>query len=246
MNCMKRNFFITGFLVSVTFFVPPQTFAQTPSLRPIKIERLTDLHTRCDTEIDRRVTTLGSLSGRISQLKKLSDSQKSQFQAQIQTATSGLTSLKSQCDADTEVGALREHLATIFTLYRIYAVQTPQIHLLAAADVMDVATDRLTDLANSLQLRVDQSGNSNTLSSILADMRTKIADAGAQYDSVQSTIPSLTPAGYNANKSDTEETIQAARTAIKTGAQDLKSALQDAHQIRQSLKAPAASPTQIP
>ena len=194
--------------------------------------RLTRLHTRCDQEIDTRINNLNSLNTTIGNFKKLSSAQKSQFQGEIQTDISGLTSLKAKCDADTDVATLTSDIKSIFTNFRVYAVFMPQIRLLAAADRMDVTADLLSDYAGKLQFRIQQQGNPANLVTLLNDMQAKIADARTQYANVISQITPLSPSSFPGSN----PTLQNARAEIKTGSQDLRAAFQDSKQIRQGLK----------
>ena len=194
--------------------------------------RLTRLHARCDQEIDVRVNSLNKLNTTVGNLKKLSSAQISQFQSEIQTDINALTILKAKCDADTDLPTLISDIKSIFNNYRVYAVFMPQIRLLAAADRMDITADLLSDYANKLQFRIQSQGNPANLVSLLSDMQAKIADARTQYGNVISQIIPLSPSSFPGSN----PVLQNARGEIKTGAGDLKTAWQDAKQIRQGLK----------
>ena len=198
--------------------------------------KIADLHTKCDTEINNRLTSLNTLSTRISGLKKLSADQKAKFSGQITTNVNGLTALKAKCDADTDLATLRADHKSVFTSYRIYAVFIPQLNLLAASDTMGYTADLLSDYAGKLEARIQADGNPSSLKDLLSDMKAKITDAKTQYSTVESQVEPLTPDSYNTNPTGTKSTLQTARGEIKTGAQDLKTAWSDAQQIRQGLK----------
>lgn len=240
---MKATLVVTGIIMYLVF--PGLILAQTASASPNsnQIQRLSDLHTKCDSDINQRLTGLNSAQSRISGLAKLSPAQKNQFSSEIQADVTGLTTLKTKCDGDTDLKTLRADYQSVFTQFRIYAVFLPQLNLLAASDTMDVTTDKLSDLANKLQTRIQSAGNPSNLSSLLSDMNSKVTDARLQYQNVQSQITPLTPNSFNTDPNGTTSTEQNARSEIKTGASDLQAAFSDAKQIIQALKGMHNPPT---
>src|ERR1700722_15924396 len=65
--------------------------------------RLQLIITRGNNEIVRRLTTLNTLSSKISSAPKLTASDQSSLSSEVTTEISGLTSLKAKLDADTTV-----------------------------------------------------------------------------------------------------------------------------------------------
>ncbi len=195
-------------------------------------ERMATLKTKADALITDRVTHLNALLVRINAMAKLSATDKTTFTTEINTDVSGLNTLKTKIDADTDLVTLRADVKSIFTTYRIYGIFMPQIGLLAAADRMSVTADTLSVLATKLQTRVQAAGSPADLTAIWTDMQAKITDAKTQYSNVETQVAALTPASYPATN-----VLQNARTEIKAGATDLRAALQDAKLIREGLKA---------
>ncbi len=214
--------------------------ATAPGLLRDNPVRLAAAHTLCDNQINVRLTFLANLSSRVSDFKRLSDTQKAQYQNQISTATTGLTTLKARCDADTDLVSLREDISSIFSVYRIYALQGPQIRLLAIGDVLGTVVDQLQSLYTALSVHVAAIGNPAGLTALLADMQSKITAASNQFSAVISILATLTPAAYNSNPSSVKTIIQTSHTDLKSGVADVKAALQDARQIRIALKSSAA------
>jgi len=233
---IKKNLLVLGVLGSL-LVLPSAAFAQTASPTPAtQAQRISDLHTKCDDAISQRLASLNSTSTRINGLAKLSASDKAKFSGEIATDLSGLTALKAKCDADTDLATLRADYQSVFTQYRIYAVFLPQLNLLVASDTMSVTTDKLNTLATDLQARIQTAGNPSNLTTLLADMQAKIADAKTQYGNVESQITPLTPNSFNTDPNGTKTIETNARGEIKTGSADLKAAYQDALQIRTGLK----------
>lgn len=238
-------------LMGVFIFSPLHVFAQT-AIPTTKVGtsqgvRLANLHILADTAVSTRLTDLQTTQTKVSGLVKLSSDQKAQYSNQITANITGLTSLKTKCDADTDLTTLRTDYQSIFTQYRVYAVFLPQIHLLVASDTMGVTTDKLSTYAASLEARVQTAGNPSNLVSLLTDMQHKIADAKTQYSNVESQISPLTPQNYDSNPTGTTSILKNARVEIQTGASDLKIAFSDGNQILQTLKSLGrTSPTSTP
>jgi hypothetical protein len=232
-------------LSGTVFVLPAYVFAQSPTPGALQTQKIADLHTQCDSAVAARLASLNSDSSRINGLAKLSSDQKTKFSGQIQTNVSGLNSQKAKCDADVDLTTLRTDYKNVFLNFRIYAVFLPQTNLLVATDTMGTTTDKLQDLYNALQTRVQQAGNPSNLTSLLADMQSKIGDAKNQYNNAENLVMPLTPQSFNSDPTGTKTIFQNARNDIKTGAADLKAAFQDAQQIRAGLKLsskPSATP----
>lgn len=230
----KIFFSIPASLMAILFISPIMAFAQTTA--PAVNVRLSDLHTLADTAINNRLTDLQNTLIRVNGLIKLSTDEKTSYGNEITADINGLNTLKTKVDGDTDLPTLRNDYRSIFTQYRVYAEFLPQIRLLTASDTMDVTADKLATFAGNLQTRITVVGNPSNLASLLSDMQGRISDAKTQYNSVQSTITSLTPQSYDSNPTGTTAVFKTARTEIQTGASDLKAALSDGKQILQALK----------
>src|SRR5258706_1592229 len=231
-----QRFLSSAILIFIVTANPALALAQTTTPEATTTggnttERITSLKTKAQVLITDRVTRLNALLVRINAMAKLSTTDKTTFTTEINSDISGLNTLKTKIDADTDIVTLRTDVKSIFTTYRIYGIFMPQISLLAAADRMGVASDNLTTLASKLQARVQAAGSPADLIALWTDMQAKITDAKTQYANVETQVAALTPASYPATN-----VLQNARTEIKTGAADLRAALQDAKLIRDGLK----------
>ncbi|HUD44814.1 MAG TPA: hypothetical protein VMR41_04685 [Patescibacteria group bacterium] len=199
---------------------------------------LSVLHTRCDTEITNRISSLNNSTAKINAINKLTESQKQQYLTSIQTNVSGLTTLKAKCDADTDASTLTADTKSVFSTFRVYAVFMPQTSLLVAADKLSTTAGQLSDLATKFQTRLSeaQSANVTTLQSLLTDMQTQITTAQTQANSVISQVSPVQPTTYNANPAVTGGVFTSSRTNLKTGTQAVQKAVQDAMQIVASLR----------
>jgi hypothetical protein len=198
---------------------------------------MTNLKTRADREIDRRITSLNSIAKKINAIKKLNAEEKSSVSTSIQQNITDLTALKTKIDADTDPTVLQTDVKSIVDNYRVYALYIPKIHILTAADYVTELTDKLTTLATKLATRVAEAkaagSDVTTMETPLAEMQTKIADAKTLGSNAVSTVVNLDPNGYPGNKGS----LQTALGLLQTARQDIVTAKQDAKSIVQALKA---------
>lgn len=244
MNLKKPLAVIAG-LVFFSFMVAGSVWAQPSSLRQNAIispqagntsPRVTNLKTKADKEIDRRLAVLNNLVQRINSINKLSDSSRSELLLLVQTDITTLTNLRDKIEADTDLSVLKTDVQSIVKDYRVYVLARPKIGLVIAADTVLANADKLTTISAKLQTRITQEQSAgkdvSALESTYKDMQAKIADAQTQAKNAQSTVASLTPEGYPANKS----TLLSALKMLKTARQDLQAARNDAHTIIQGIK----------
>ena len=254
---MKKQFIIfTSLGVLMTTLLVPSSIAQTtsPTLSPraarlqtIQETRITDLKTRADNEITRRINSLSTLSNKLGGMKHLTADQITSFTNEVNTEVSNLTTLKTKIDADTDLMTLKTDVQSIIKSYRVYALFLPQINILAAADRVLNVSDMFTSLYSKLQTRIQEAQTAGkdvtSMQTTLSDMQTKITDAKTQAQSIISTVTPLTPDGYPGNKT----TLQSARSMFKLIYQDFMSARKDAESIIQALRAMhLASPSPSP
>jgi len=203
----------------------------TPALAQSQVENLKQ---RADNEINRRVTSLNNLIAKINNLKKITDTQKTDFVNQIQAEITSLNTLKTKIDADTDLVTLRTDAQSIVKSYRVYLLLIPKMNILVAADSLDTIADRLDVLAGKLEARINTAGDVDvaSLKTNLADIKTKSADMRIQAQKARDSIIPLTPDGYPGNKG----ILQQGRQYIVTGKNDLQTARHDAEIIIQGLK----------
>lgn len=217
----------------------------------VQTTQMDNLRQRAQTEINRRLGFLNSLLTKIADIKKLSSSDKTDLQAQIQDQITSLTNLQTKINADTDLITLRADVKSIVNGYFIFAFFRVKVSLLYAADRMSNVSNNLTLLHEKLQTRINdltsQGQNETTLNSDLSDMASKIDAANTQLQNVETQLATLTAQGFPGNK----QNLYNARTELKTAFSDLMSAYQDAVRIKASLEAnnstPAAhiSPSQV-
>ena len=117
-------------------------------------QRLSNIKTKGDAEINRRLAALGTLSTKISNATKLTSADKSTLLGEVTAEISGLTALKAKLDAETTVSAAAADVQNMVTEYRVYALIVPKIQFVRMADNQQVVQSKLTALATKLQTRI--------------------------------------------------------------------------------------------
>lgn len=153
-------------------------------------------------EIERRMSRLEGLKARITNMRRLTDSQKTALIGQIQAEITNLNTLKTTIEAETDPAKLKEEKRSIVTSYRIYVLFIPKIHIMAYADKILALADEMSSLTDD--------------PAVLA----KINDARTQAQAAIDTVYPLTPEEYPGNKTK----LQAARDMNKNAHKYLKEA----------------------
>jgi hypothetical protein len=192
-----------------------------------------------DCEINRRFTTLSDLTLKIDASKVMTGSDKSTLKAEIVSTTAGLTGLKVTIDADTTIPAVRLDIAKIAAQFRVYLLVVPQVHLTNAADGVLSAQTKFSDINTKLAARIaaaKAAGKDTTAAQADLDaMNAAVTAAVGLASPLPGQLLPLTPAQYNGGTAG--PILTAARTALTTARNDLKSAVADAKACRTALKA---------
>lgn len=248
----KTNKFLLILTAVATLLLPASVLAETPnstattptaksnqassSKEANQQAIITRLKNKGDNEINRRLSTLNTLSSSINASTKLDADSKAALTIQVQNEITGLNGLKSKLDAETDLATLRGDIKAIFDDYRVYALIVPKVHLVAAADRMQAAIEKLQALAAKLNdkiLAAQAKGKDVTsLITTYNDLIAKLNDAKAKYVSVEKTTLVLQPSDYNANHA----VLMAQRDTLKQGRTSLQAARDDVKSIVNGLK----------
>jgi len=194
-----------------------------------------------DQDIAARQTALTTLSGKITtQLNKntITSDQANALQSDVTTNQNGLASLKTTLDAETTMQAARQDVHNIFFEFRIFAVVLPRDYHQLHLDVEINIKTKLKNLEPVLQQAISMapSANQAQLNSLFSDFEAQVADSETQIDTVQTDLPSLTPANFNTNRTTYASTLTTLKAAEKAANQDLHQAGKDLNQITKLLK----------
>ncbi len=206
--------------------------------------RIKNITTRADAEITRRINAMNALSARLSNVIRLSATEKNDLSATIQAQIAAMNSLQAQIAADAQANntsSLKADVQSIIASYRIFALILPQATIEAAGGRALTIAGILTNLSAKLSARISEAqtaGNNTTAAaSALADMNAKIADGNTQANAAIAGVVSLKP--DNGNKTvmaSNEAALKAARSKIQAAQQDFVAARTDALAIIKALR----------
>lgn len=223
-------------LAHSTFAVSGTTSGST-QLTAAQQARLSDIKTKGDQEITRRLTSLNTLSAKITAATKLTASDKTTLTNEVSSTISGLTDLKTQLDNETTLSGAKTDAQAIYSQYRVYALVAPKIGLIKVADDQQVTETRLIALSQKLQARItaDQQAQKDvtSLQNQLTDLNTKVAAAQAISTKVESSVIGLQPTDYNSDHA----VLSGYNDQLKTARGDDQAAITDAKNIIAGLKA---------
>jgi septation ring formation regulator EzrA len=191
--------------------------------------------------INARLNALNTLSSRVTQQQQaghITADAASALQADIATNQNGLRSLQSKLDAETSAQAARQDVKNIFWQFRIYAVVLPRDYQQLHFAIEQKLAARMEAAKASIEKAIAAAPSSKQaqLQSLYNDFKAQLATAEAQFDTVQSTLPTLTPENYNQDHATYASNLAKVRAAEKTAHAALHRAATDLHQIAQLLK----------
>lgn len=166
-----------------------------------KERRLADVIKKADTLVTTRINNLNNLITRIKNDPKLTADQKTNLTSQVQTAISGLTSLKAKIDADTDVTTALADGKQIFTNYRVYEEFEPKIRFLILLNNLSSTATKIQSLMPQLQNIVNnlksQGKDVSGLTPLLADINAQLQTINSSITSDIATVSALTPSSTN-------------------------------------------------
>jgi hypothetical protein len=201
--------------------------------------RVGNLRTLGDCEIDRRLDTMTKLQARVAGAAALTAADRAALQSQLAADASGLAALRTQIDQETDVSVLKTDLGKIATDFRIYLLMAPKVAEVIAAETELAAVGRLGTLQTKLEARIDAAhaaGKDVTRAqSDLDAMNAKVAQVSPLVQGVPAAVLPLTPAQYNGGTA--APILASSRTSLQAGRGLLAGARADARACVAALKA---------
>ncbi len=203
--------------------------------------KLTALITKADGDITARISSLNDLAARVQSMTNVSADEKLAVSNEVQTNITGLTSLQTKIDADTDLSVAKTDAHRIFGDFRIYALVMPRGWILASTDRVTTITALMTTLSGNIQTRVTAAQSSgkdvSALTTLVADVSAKITDANTHSASAQASVTALMPdQGDKTKAASNHAALVAARADIKAAASDIATARKDIAILIASLK----------
>ena len=239
---IPRRFAVFGILglVALGMVVPSTAFAAAPAQACAPTD-LQCIIAAGNQFIAQRQAALTTLSGRITTRQKenlITGDQANVLQSDVSTNQSGLASLKTRLDAETNAQAARQDVQNIFLQFRIFAVVLPRDYRRLYLDMAINIDGKLRNLAPQVQQAIDNAppGEQAQLNTLFNDYKNQLSTAESQFDSAQADFPALTPSNFNYNRSTYTATLTNLTNALHTIQTALKQAGSDIHQIARIIK----------
>ena len=199
-----------------------------------------------DQRIDERTAALTKLNDKANfqvAAGHITSSQASAIQADVTSNQSGLATLKSKLDAETDADAARQDVRNIYTQFRIYAVVLPRDYHEIVLDIMTNVQAKLAGLEPKLQQAIASApaGEQQQLNTLYSDYTAKVSAASTQITNANGLVSYFTPDNFNNNQATYHTNWLNFRSDILAGRADLRQAASDLHQMAKILKANAPS-----
>jgi hypothetical protein len=237
MNLTTRFGIATAALIATVGLTAVPAFAQTDPAPPA---RLTDLKARADQAVKDRITQLDTVSGRLNGAG-VDCGQNADVLGQLANDRTGLQALDATIQAETDATKARAEYRSIFTDFRIYWLQTPKTHEVAACDRGSKAGATLSSVRQKIQSRVDEAKakgyDVTTAQAAVDDMGAKLTAASTSAGQASSSVADLQPdRGDQAVLSSNFAALSAGRQNLHTAWSDLQAARHDARTAIDDLK----------
>lgn len=222
---MSKLRLIVAIATALTFSIATPAFAASSNAD----SRLTNIKQKCDSAVQNRLSTIGTLETRINTSKNVSSSHKSGLLAELDSDKSGLTSLDAKVQADTTATQAVSDCKGVVSDYRIYVLEVPKVHeVLVADDFLQISTTLQTlspKLAQQLTTAKNNGVDVSAAENALADLNSKASSIQSSVSPLAGPVLALQPSGWPGNKptlQSTRKTLGDAKTSAQAARQDLK------------------------
>jgi len=201
--------------------------------------RIVNMQQRGQDMVSQRIVSIGMLIGRIQNMSKLSDSDKTSILAPLRSEISVLINMRNTIASTTSTSTLKAQIDSITKSNRVYALIEPKANIIAASDRIIAITTSLNTIYSKLNSRLGSNGASSTdpvISSALSDFTAKISDALNQASSSVSEVSGLTPDnGDKAVVAKNSAALKDAKAKVSAAQKDLSDAQSDIKTVANTL-----------
>ena len=187
--------------------------------------------------IDLRLADLQKLIDRVNTRKGLTESQRDPIINSANIAIGGLHTLHQKLDDDTVIATARADVQSIYTQFRIFAVQIPSDYAQLWLDDLSNVHDIFVSKEPTIEQEIQKYGSPGNTQALYTDLVSQVNTASTSISSGQGLIPSLIPSNYPG----TTQTLATLKGDLKAARTDLDTAHSDLKQIIAALKAAAAT-----
>lgn len=210
--------------------------------------KLADIIQHADAMITNRITHLNTLLGRVQSDTRLTSDEKTNLSGQIQTVISGLTSLKSKVDADTDAKTALTDAKQMFTNFHVYEQLEPKIRLLIMLNNMLTMVTKVQGLVPQLQTLIN---NLSSQGKDVSGLKPLISDVSTQLQTITTTltndITTVQNISLSSSNSDTsfQQVKSDVQTIVKTDFQKIKEDIEQMRPIFRQLILPGDHPSGV-
>jgi hypothetical protein len=213
--------------------------AATPSASP---QTLSGIQTKAAAAVSLRVNDLDAAIAKANAESAQLGSGTAALVAYLQADIAPLQALGQKIAGDTSLSEAAADYSTIFTNFRVLALDLPAAHIAGATDeLQSTVIPKLTALSTKAAARVTAT-NAPVLQPLLTDLTAQIAAASNGTTGVAATVLADTPAQWNAN----DDLLSPARGAVQAAEGNVTKARADLKQIAGDLKPVGSAPTSTP
>lgn len=179
--------------------------------------RLADVIAHADTMITQRITSLNAVTQRIQSDTRLTSDQKTNLLHDIQSVITGLTTLKTKIDADTDAQTAYTDEKQIISSYHVYATLEPKFHYLLMLNNVQSVSGRLQTMAPQLQSIISsfqsQGKDISQLTPLMNDINTQLQTINTLVTTDLASIQSIqittegSQTSFSKVKSDMQTTV---------------------------------------
>ena len=187
--------------------------------------------------IDLRLADLQKVIDRVNSRPGLTESQRDPIITSANFATSGLHSLRQKLDAETVVANARADVQSIYSQFRIFAVQIPSDYAQLWLDDQSNIHDIFVSKEPTIEQMIQKYGSPGNTQALYTDLLAQVNNAATSISNGQGLIASLIPANYPG----TTQTLATLKGDLKSTRTDLDAARNDLKQIIAALKAAGAT-----
>lgn len=231
---LTRRLVAATLLAAFPFATATAIATPAPAASPISQAssvRLSNLKSKGSTEIDRRLLNLTAAGAKLESAGKLSATDKAALLKQLSDESTSLTALKTKLAAETTLPEARADVQSIVADYRVYALMLPKARLVATADRLIQADDKLSALSIQLAEKVAAAKAAGkdvgAVESKVSSLKLRLSSVKPKLDPLPAELLALTPKDYNADHS----VLVSYRTKLASSATELKAAREEAKAI---------------
>jgi hypothetical protein len=219
------------------------TTTTTPTSTATSTSRIDTLKAKCETAVQKRLTSITTTTGAVNNAKHLTAGDKTTLLTQIGEEQTGLSALGVKIAGETDLATLKTDCANIVAEYHWYVIGIPKVHLTIAANDAVALVQTMDDLSTRLQADINRAQQHGK------DVTQAQAGENALNAAVSSALGAASPVPAMVlplafgNWTAAQPVLQSARANLGNARTDFSTARTDAQKVIADLKALVGTPT---